>query len=79
MPLCQINGSLGTFQQSVTGFFVNGPQEFRDSTTSFVTDGPQTFQGSVSKFVQEGPKTFQESLQNPGGVKYNPDPNAPSE
>jgi hypothetical protein len=60
MPLCQINGEMGAWQQSVTDYF---------------TKGPKTFQGSVTKFVQEGPKTFQRTLLNPGSEDYDPDPN----
>ena len=74
MPLCQISGPIGQFQDSVTGFFVAGPGVFQDSVTGFVTQGPQTFQGSVQKFVTEGPKVFQRTLVNPGSEDYDPNP-----
>jgi hypothetical protein len=78
MPLCQINGSMSEWQQSVTGYFTQGPGIFVGSVTDFATNGPSTFQGSVKKFVTEGPNTFQQSLQHPGSVDYDPNPNPPA-
>jgi hypothetical protein len=75
MPLCQISGPIGQFQQSATDYVTQGPAVFAGSVTGFVTEGPQTFQGSVQKFVTEGPKVFQRTLTNPGSETYNPDPN----
>jgi hypothetical protein len=77
MPLCQINGAVGEWQQNVTGYFTQGPALFAGSVTDFAVNGPQTFQGSVKKFITEGPKTFQRTLTNPGSEDYNPDPTAP--
>ncbi|OBF26513.1 hypothetical protein A5724_31650 [Mycobacterium sp. ACS1612] len=76
MPLCQIQGPMSEFQQSVTDYVTKGPVIFAGSVADFTMNGPQTFQGSVKKFVTEGPKTFQRTLMNPGSEKYNPDPNA---
>ena len=78
MPLCQINGSIGEWQQSVTGYFTQGPVIFAGSVTDFAVNGPKTFQGSVQKFMTEGPKTFQQSIQHPGSVDYDPNPNPPA-
>src|SRR5690242_1926457 len=75
MPLCQINGAVGEWQQGVTDYFTKGPVIFAGSVADFGMNGPQTFQGSVKKFVTEGPKVFQRTLTNPGSEKYNPDPN----
>ena len=74
MPLCQINGPIGQWQQSVTDYVTQGPAVFAGSVTGCVTEGPQTFQGSVQKFVTEGPKVFQRTLVNPGSEDYDPNP-----
>jgi hypothetical protein len=74
MPLCQINGQMGEWQQNVTDYFTKGPAVFVGSVNGYVTEGPKTFQGSVQKFVQEGPKTFQQTLQKPGSADYDPNP-----
>jgi hypothetical protein len=74
MPLCQINGQVGEWQQNVTDYFTKGPVVFMGSVNDYATNGPKTFQGSVQKFVQEGPKTFQETLKKPGSADYDPNP-----
>ena len=48
MPLCQVTGSMGAWQTSVTDFFTKGPKTFQDSVTDFVTKGPKTFQDSIT-------------------------------
>jgi hypothetical protein len=78
MPLCQINGSVGEWQQNVTDYFTKGPATFVGSVTDFAINGPSTFQGSVKKFITEGPKTFQRTLLNPGSERYDPNPNPPA-
>jgi hypothetical protein len=75
MPLCQINGPIGEWQQSVTDYFTQGPVIFAGS----VAGAPQTFQGSIQKFMTEGPKVFQRTLKSPGSEDYDPNPAAPSE
>ena len=75
MPLCQISGPIGEWQQSATDYFTKGPVVFVGSVADFATNGPTTFQGSVKKFMQEGPKTFQQTLTNPGSQDYDPNPN----
>jgi len=75
MPLCQINGQVGDWQQNVTDYFTKGPVVFMGSVADFATNGPTTFQGSVQKFATEGPQVFQRTLLNPGSEDYDPNPN----